>query len=556
MQVISLAMIALCALLPEPYSYIYVLMMLWILPASTHAFSYRMILWVGLVFSLKGLMCAYWAVLFCLIIMVLIQLFMLAGKPLKPCISISIAIIGGIMLLCSETDSTLALCYGLYIGLLYHLYPKQSLIWIVPLSMIYHLAGSYALEYLLCFLLAMSILYGKKALVFYLFLPSQTVTVYLVWMLLMMIFHRQRKSSLFTLCVGLFVLPYRLFSAVFVLCGVIVSCVMKESAEQPAERSLQDPTLFQLLHDFYLHRAPQTASLLRALSMIYHQPQTRNVQDLKDILQEYGYHIHDLQVEQSELLHVYLHIQNIRRGELQGMLQPLLSDYFKMPLTLMHTQKEPQGYTMTFAQEPRFTFEWQCESFAYAKENGDTYRIFSCGGSLIALLCDGMGNGEHARECSYLAVSLFHRLTSYGMQMEEAMHCINAMMQSERFTTMDVLRLSMNTPEAALAKSAACPTLLYRDGTIIELCGCALPLGIVSSLEVDLTRLEIQDGDVFFLYSDGFQMEDIKTWIQEHHIASRQGFDKLRTHCMCNVKDDATIIRIAVQENKQATCNL
>ena len=89
----------------------------------------------------------------------------------------------------------------------------------------------------------------------------------------------------------------------------------------------------------------------------------------------------------------------------------------------------------------------------------------------------------------------------------------------------------------------------------IELSSNALPLGIVSSLDVNVQSFTIQDNDVFFLLSDGFCVEKVKEWILTYQLMTKQGFHQFQA-LKKQVKDDATMIKIHVHENTHVSCNL
>ena len=126
---------------------------------------------------------------------------------------------------------------------------------------------------------------------------------------------------------------------------------------------------------------------------------------------------------------------------------------------------------------------------------------------LLALICDGMGSGEEAARESGLAVRLLGRFLRSGAETALAIETVNALLLNrggeDMFATVDMLILNLSTGEAAFTKLAACPTLIARDGVVRRVDGGRLPLGILERVEPAVTRVQLMEGDVVLLASDG-----------------------------------------------------
>ena len=97
------------------------------------------------------------------------------------------------------------------------------------------------------------------------------------------------------------------------------------------------------------------------------------------------------------------------------------------------------------------------------------------------MISDGMGNGEKAAQISHLVSSIFQKMVVSGIPQDNAIRCINKLMQSDTYATLDVICFNRSKGVAYLSKSAACPTWLLREHKLYELSGSALPVGIVST---------------------------------------------------------------------------
>ena len=100
--------------------------------------------------------------------------------------------------------------------------------------------------------------------------------------------------------------------------------------------------------------------------------------------------------------------------------------------------------------------------------NGDSYSIFRFRQSMICMISDGMGNGENAARSSRLITSLFQRMIISGIPQDSAIRCINKLIQSDTYATLDVICINRSSGMAYISKSAACPTFLLRDEMCIR----------------------------------------------------------------------------------------
>ena len=62
-------------------------------------------------------------------------------------------------------------------------------------------------------------------------------------------------------------------------------------------------------------------------------------------------------------------------------------------------------------------------------------------------------------------------------------------------------------------KRQACPTLLIRQGHLLQLDGRSLPVGMLEEIEPDCMELQLQTGDEILMVSDGVRMQEIRTWL-------------------------------------------
>ena len=62
---------------------------------------------------------------------------------------------------------------------------------------------------------------------------------------------------------------------------------------------------------------------------------------------------------------------------------------------------------------------------------------------MICMISDGMGNGENAARSSRLITSLFQRMIISGIPQDSAIRCINKLIQSDTYATLDVICINI-----------------------------------------------------------------------------------------------------------------
>lgn len=147
------------------------------------------------------------------------------------------------------------------------------------------------------------------------------------------------------------------------------------------------------------------------------------------------------------------------------------------------------------------------------QENGDTCSIFHHDVHTLCTLSDGMGSGAEAAKSSALITGVLQRMIASDMEIVAAVKTVNRLIHSDVYATLDVICVNAHTQKAYLVKSAACPTLLIRQGHLLQLDGRSLPVGMLEEIEPDCMELQLQTGDEILMVSDGVRMQEIRTWL-------------------------------------------
>ena len=127
-----------------------------------------------------------------------------------------------------------------------------------------------------------------------------------------------------------------------------------------------------------------------------------------------------------------------------------------------------------------------------------------------ALISDGMGTGSQAALASGISSLFLEKMLSAGNPAKTALRMLNGVLRSrtgsregECSATVDLLEIDLLSGEAALIKSGAAPTYIRRRGDIFKLHSKTLPIGILTALDAQQTKLELQDKDIIVMVSDG-----------------------------------------------------
>ena len=140
--------------------------------------------------------------------------------------------------------------------------------------------------------------------------------------------------------------------------------------------------------------------------------------------------------------------------------------------------------------------------------SGDNFSMMELpGGKQGVILSDGMGAGEEACRESTMVVEVLEELLEAGFPKDTAFQMLNTALvigrEELRFSTIDVSLFDLYTGKCEIAKAGASTTFLKRDGAVEGIRSTSLPLGVVAKLEVDQTELDLQDGDIIIMVTDG-----------------------------------------------------
>lgn len=162
---------------------------------------------------------------------------------------------------------------------------------------------------------------------------------------------------------------------------------------------------------------------------------------------------------------------------------------------------------------------------ARAKEgervSGDAVSFFETeNGKLCLLLSDGMGSGEAAHREAAMAVRLLERFLKAGIEADFALKTLSGALalkgeETESFTTVDLLTLSLSDGSARLYKLGAAPSYVKRGKKVRRVnCSC-LPAGLAEEQGAEATSLALKGGSVLVMLTDGVADATDDKWLTE-----------------------------------------
>ena len=142
------------------------------------------------------------------------------------------------------------------------------------------------------------------------------------------------------------------------------------------------------------------------------------------------------------------------------------------------------------------------------KISGDSFSLLElAGGKQGAILSDGMGFGERAFRESAMVVEVLEELLHAGFPQDTALQMLNTAMvmgrEEIRFSTIDMCFFDSYSGECELLKAGASTTFIKTKQGVEQIKSSSLPLGVVSRLEVDRTKRQLEDGDLIIMVTDG-----------------------------------------------------
>lgn len=127
-----------------------------------------------------------------------------------------------------------------------------------------------------------------------------------------------------------------------------------------------------------------------------------------------------------------------------------------------------------------------------------------------AVICDGMGQGSRAAFASGASIGFLKQMLTAKMSVETSLSVLNAWLRADReecSVSIDILKIDLLTGKAAIYKSGAAASFLRRGRDVFPIESEGFPVGILKQTAAIRTDLDLREGDVIMMGSDGIDPE-------------------------------------------------
>lgn len=167
--------------------------------------------------------------------------------------------------------------------------------------------------------------------------------------------------------------------------------------------------------------------------------------------------------------------------------------------------------TMFFREDTKYKALTGLARIAKSGEtvSGDNYSFLDLSGTgeLLMVLADGMGSGEVADRDSGNLIEALEYLMEAGFEKKSALRLLNTLFvvnyEGESFTTLDMTAINLYTGRCEIMKNGAATTFVRRADRVDMIASSALPVGVDLEAEPDVSVVELTEGDMVIMVSDG-----------------------------------------------------
>ena len=203
------------------------------------------------------------------------------------------------------------------------------------------------------------------------------------------------------------------------------------------------------------------------------------------------------------------------RGKMIGerLIIPILYELWKEPFEITSMKEVHQPYEhiqMTFKSSVRFNISH--DIFTSSSRNtiysGDAHAVFPLHPGLLAvILSDGMGNNVEAHRESRRVMQFMRECLNKKMDPETTMHTLHYMMSlqddSDSYATVDLALIDLQKGELWSWKAGSMSTYLIRGNEMRKIESKHVPFGFLPTFSIEARKVDIKDGDILLMLSDG-----------------------------------------------------
>ncbi len=199
--------------------------------------------------------------------------------------------------------------------------------------------------------------------------------------------------------------------------------------------------------------------------------------------------------------------ENINRADIVATLGDVCGRHFAPPKVV----RGDDYLLLTVNEEPTLTAEvglCQIPEGSPTAMCGDSANhFFDSKGRLYMVLSDGMGSGGRAAVDGALLSGLLSRMIGSGFSADCSLKISNSAMlfrsSDESMATADITSIDLFDGTVDMHKAGAAPTLVRKKGRTGKAESRSLPAGILRDISFDHAAIQLDDGDIVLMMSDG-----------------------------------------------------
>ncbi|MBQ8860806.1 MAG: SpoIIE family protein phosphatase [Ruminococcus sp.] len=176
---------------------------------------------------------------------------------------------------------------------------------------------------------------------------------------------------------------------------------------------------------------------------------------------------------------------------------------------------------ITLCERPNFDVEIGSAQHIYGNGElcGDCLNYFNNGmGSTVLILSDGMGTGGRAAVDSNMAVSIMSKLLKAGLSYDCSLQVVNSSLmiksEEESLSTLDIVDFNLFTGKTEFLKAGACVTYIKKNSRLYKKDMSSLPIGILNEVKFSKESMNLSQGDIVVMVSDGVITGD-ERWLEK-----------------------------------------
>ncbi len=267
-------------------------------------------------------------------------------------------------------------------------------------------------------------------------------------------------------------------------------------------------------------------------------------------LKENSFLIENISVflNQKGVYEVYIKKHNFSMLTKSNIITNLLNEI--MPITMILLEEKDN--TLHFVEKYKFNI---INSIATLKKgqnelSGDTFSILQSDvGEVTLTLCDGMGSGDIANKHSTLTIELFEDLINSKFDKKVAIDILNSMLlireDGEFFSSLDCTTINKYTGVLKTYKLGASATYILRNNKIETITSKSLPIGILNNIEIDISDMQLEKGDIVIMMTDGVVDSNYSVKDKENYLSKKL--------INCSKKTPQGIANYLIEETKKQT---